>query len=973
MVACARSASILQKALNRRLLFNGGSSIGECTFRSIRFATADPILRRALSTRKKAGFRARAALAREWMRTHGFRLAPVNPLRRDGLMVQSAARIEQVLPDTLQPLVKPVVQARLDGYASPGGRMPLLAYLEGTEEEDVLQKLLQQYSGSIGYEFMHAGTQEERDFFVKAAETQAPESDGDTRLWCLEQVAVADSFEQLLSRRYPTCKRFSVEGLESGILAINTIIDRFATEAPINEIDCPRVVLGTLHRGRINMLHTVLQEKLPSLLKVWDPTSGPTYDDICVGHSADVISRSGKGCHVSLLAIPAHLEAMDGTIAGKVYGDMIRNQMNLGDKDVLSNSLKSGEMREFDRRSVLPIEIHGDASFCGQGIVSEVLQLSTFKGFDAGGTIHLIFNNQVGFTAETQKMRMDRHYGAEQVSDLALSIRAPVLHVNAERPLDVFKAAVVAEEYRRIFGKDIFIEICGFRRHGHNEVDEPRITNVSLYKEVDQHATTARLFLKASLSDSEKAETLLKDIKTKYENTLYEREDLAKTPTETHGDEKREWIQFLQHPSVSDGVTSVDLQAIQTALVFMSDIPDGFTLATTTMRSISKRAALLKNIRSQTGSEALVDWATAELLALSTLALEDHFCRLCGQDSRRGTFSQRHAVWHDTVSGEIHHALPPLVQVLDSPLSELGVMGFELGISLASPNFLVLWEAQFGDFVNNTQVLIDTMISSEKQKFGLESNLVLLLPHGYDGMGPEHSSCRLERFLSLHTDTPEAADATIDEFARLRNANFTVVYPTTASNYFHVLRRSFSWPFRRPMVVLTPKRTLRLPKAASPLSSFLRNGSQTCFVPVLDDPRPLEPKDVSSLVLCSGEVFYDVLRLAEKVTKSSKSVAIVRVEQLAPFPLRQLQAIVGKYPHASRAVWIQEEPLNMGAAHFTEPFLRKVSVPFDTPITRPVSAAPAVGNPRDHVCSQMDLEERITDWILCGNPDQAAA
>lgn len=302
---------------------------------------------------------------------------------------------------------------------------------------------------------------------------------------------------------------------------------------------------------------------------------------------------------------------------------------------------------------------------------------------------------------------------------------------------------------------------------------------------------------------------------------------------------------------------------------------------------------------------------------------------------------------------------------MDSPLSELGVLGFEHGVSLTSPNFMVLWEAQFGDFVNNSQVLIDTMLSSEKEKFGLQSNLVLLLPHGYDGMGPEHSSARLERFLSLHTDTPEQAESLENELDRFRTANFTVVYPSAPSNMFHVLRRSFTWPFRRPMVVLTPKRTLRNPMAVSPVTEILRDeGSQTTFVPVLDDPRKLNLNQIQSIIICSGEIFYDVLKLLGDIpADASETVAIVRLEQLAPFPLRHLKAVLEHYPKARRAVWIQEEPYNMGALMFALPFLERIGIQVSVPISRPTSAAPAVGDPACHKASQNDLLSRISDWI----------
>jgi 2-oxoglutarate dehydrogenase complex dehydrogenase (E1) component-like enzyme len=412
------------------------------------------------------------------------------------------------------------------------------------------------------------------------------------------------------------------------------------------------------------------------------------------------------------------------------------------------------------------------------------------------------------------------------------------------------------------------------------------------------------------------------------------------------------------------------LQELKAALSTISDIPDGFTLPPPTERAVLRRAELLAILNNDNSAAApMVDWATAELLALSTLAQEGHFCRLCGQDSQRGTFTQRHATWHDAITGQIHRALPPPCQVVDSPLSELGVLGFEHGVSLASPNFLVLWEAQFADFVNGSQIIIDTMISSEKEKFGLESNLVLLLPHGYDGMGPEHSSSRLERFLTLHTDTPEAAERTENDLERFRDANFTVVYPSTPSNYFHVLRRSFSWPFRRPMVVLTPKRTLRLPIATSSVTEFLRDGgSHAAFLPVMDDPRTLDSNQIRSIAICSGEIFYDMLRLLQDLPEQvSQTVAIVRVEQLAPFPLRQLQAAVEQYPRVHRAVWVQEEPQNMGALRFTAPFLGRIGVALSPPISRPVSAAPAVGNPRDHEASQLDLMSKVTDWIEGGS------
>lgn len=543
--------------------------------------------------------------------------------------------------------------------------------------------------------------------------------------------------------------------------------------------------------------------------------------------------------------------------------------------------------------------------------------------------------------------------------------------MNAEKPRDVYTAARLAALYRYRFGKDIVLDLWGFRKHGHNEVDEPRITNVSLYKEVDQHKAVAQIFA-GSLSDNDRqvCDQFQEQMKRDYDAAA------LKSKQKVEGIHKEcnqaasegEWHDLLTHSVVAaDSNTGVEVDELKKALVTISSIPEGFTLHPLTQRTVSRRAELLGLLDDSDGSSnpsAKVDWATAELLALSTLADCGHFVRLCGQDSQRGTFGQRHAVWHDVVNGDIYAAVPPLVQVVNSPLSELGCVGFEHGISLASPNFLVCWEAQFGDFVNNSQVLIDTMISSEQEKFGLNSNLVLLLPHGFDGMGPEHSSCRLERFLSLHTDTPEEATTTDDDLERFRNTNFSIIYPSTPANYFHVLRRSVSWPFRRPMVVLTPKRTLRIPQAASPVAEFLKSHeSQPGFCPVLDDPRQLEKSKVESIALCSGEVFYDVMSCVEGLTEARLLIAVIRIEQLAPFPLMQLNQIVDKYPKVRRAVWVQEEPQNMGALGFISPFLEKLAVDLGA-ISRPVSASPAVGHPRYHEESQLELLSKFTAWVL---------
>ena len=817
-----------------------------------------------------AGFRARSLVAHEWFRTHGYRLAQVNPLRENGLAASSEEEVESALPPLLRPLIRPLMDSRLSPETS--SKLTLPSGVRGTEEEPLLLRLLDQYCSYIGYEFMHCATFDERKFFIDMIEGENQILDADSA-WCYEQVLRAGAWERLLSRRYPTCRRFSLEGLESAVLALNTVLDVFGADTNVSADEAfeKRVVLGTLHRGRVNILHTVLQRSASSLLSEWDPTDGPTYDDINLGHSTNVTTRNGDGVHVSLMAMPAHLESQDAAVAGKARGHMTLRalKMNNGSPDIDQSIAQS----------ILPIIVHGDASFCGQGIVSEALQLSTFTDFECGGTIHVILNNQIGFTSETQYMRSSRH-GLVNVSDLALSIRAPVLHVNGERPRDVWRAAKLATLYRQRFGKDIILDVWGYRKYGHNEVDDPRITNVSLYQEIDQHEPVADVFA-ASLSCAarDECERIQKCVEMEYHElaTSDRHNDTMSRPLEDKATAEEplsgEWLDFMAHPVASDSSdTGIELKELKLALSTLSNVPEGFTLHQATNRAVSRRIELLANLDDPAQFKSLsVDWATAELLALCTLANEGHFCRLCGQDSQRGTFGQRHAVWHDAVTGETHRALPPSVQVVNSPLSELGVVGFEHGFSLTSNNFLVLWEAQFADFVNNSQVLIDTMIASEKEKFDLQSNLVLLLPHGYDGMGPEHSSSRLERFLTLHTDTPDAAKET-HGLERFRDSNFLVAYPTSPSNYFHLLRRSFTWPFRRPMVVLTPKRTLRLTQAASPVKEFLRDDDRsTAFSAILDDPRHVDNgrSNVESIVVCSGEIFYDLMKLLEELPDDS--------------------------------------------------------------------------------------------------------
>ena len=524
-----------------------------------------------------AGYRARSLLAHEWFRTYGWRLANVNPLRRDGFM-NSGSEVKSALPPLLRPLVQTVVDARV----SDATQLSLPPALVGTDEEPLLISLLETYCNNIGYEFMHSCTFEERQFFVESIEKQSNEMSDDDTQWCYEQVLRAGSWERVLGQRYPTCRRFSLEGLESAVLALNTILDTFAAEkdATTDQSEEKRVVLGSLHRGRVNLLHTVLQRNATSLLSGWDSTDGPTYDDINVGHSTDVITRNGHSVHVSLLNMPAHLESQDASIAGKALGHMTIRALKSNGSPFVNESI---------RRSILPLVVHGDASFCGQGIVAETCQLSTFTNFDCGGTIHVILNNQIGFTSETQQMRSNR---LVTVSDVALGIRAPILHVNGECLQDVWRAARLATEYRQKFGRDVVLDVWGFRKYGHNELDEPRITNVNLYQEVDQHIPVADLFARSLCGPvRDECERIQEQIEFEYQELLTRerqndsatnRSDEDSMSEESHSGE---WVDFMTYPVASDADTGVELQDLKLALSSYFECPRRIHLASSNQSS----------------------------------------------------------------------------------------------------------------------------------------------------------------------------------------------------------------------------------------------------------------------------------------------------------------------------------------------------------------------------------------------------
>lgn len=918
---------------------------------------------------------------------HGHRLAYVNVLRGDGLMLPPDT-IARTLPPTLAPLLELRVHlggseatrlpdAAADGLASalPRG---------GALSDQRVAEAVRAYCGPIGFDCAHVATEAERHFFRQcAAEHDATLPSVDSRVvgiaecalgdeWVRGQLAMCAAFEGWMQKRYPHAKRFSLAGLHGAIPLLNALIGMHGAaahdHAACGDHALPRVVLGTTHRGRLDMHAHVLRQPIAALARRWDATGGPTYDDICTGHSADVcVSSLSRPVHVSMPPIPAHLEALVPAMLGKARAHVTALA---GDSETMQHS--SCELSDSDAFTwacshILPMIVHGDASFCGQGVVAESLLLGTLRGYSVGGAVHVILNNQIGYTTE---MAAERSLESRAVlsSDVAKASSCPVLHVNSAAPQALVRAAHIAIAYRRAFRRDLVLNVWGFRSHGHNEMDEPRITNVRMYQGIDARprdwiALDAAIEGADFISVEEGGPEDL--VNTEVPSTITQR------PTDTR-------------------VSSDELRDALRALV---DIPGNFALHKIVKRHVDRRRKLLDGLPQLDGLDgsgatggALVDWATAELLALNTMAQSGLRCRLVGQDVARGTFTQRHAVAYDSESGAAHRLVHQRVEVINAPVTELAAVGFELGWSSVPRPSLCVWEAQFGDFANNAQPIIDTAIVSQCEKWGYDSNLVLLLPHGYDGMGPEHSSARPERWLQMHPDTPEHAlkryrtsRANSEEIRSSACAStaasvspFSVLHLTDPANLFHALRSQVLTNHVRPLIVLSPKRMLHHRRAVSALSDFLVTDERVpggcAFQPVLDDVREDTNRDiVTTLWLCSGESYYDLLALRESgEIDAPDTVAIVRLEQLAPFPELALANVISRYPGATRALWCQEEPYNGGARAFVTPFFdalaREALLPalaHISVVSRASAASPATGHPRVYAQRQEKLRMDI--------------
>lgn len=716
-------------------------------------------------------------------------------------------------------------------------------------------------------------------------------------------------FEKFLHTKYIGQKRFSLEGGETTIAALDAIINS-GEQSGVQE-----VVIGMAHRGRLNVLANIMGKTYEQIFSEFEGTSMPDTTmgsgDVKyhLGFSSEVETSSGKKVHLKLCPNPSHLEAVDPVVIG----------YSRSKADVLYDS-------DFDK--ILPILIHGDASVAGQGIVYEVLQMSGLKGYYTGGTIHFVINNQIGFTTDFDDART-----ADYCTSVAAMVQAPVLHVNGDDAEAVVKASEIATRYRQEFNSDIFIDMVCYRRHGHNEGDEPKFTQPQLYSLIDKHLNPREVYTQFLIQNGEPdAQALAREMEQRFLADLQERLDEVKQNPLPYSYQPPELVwKSLRKATAEDfdasPVTAINQQQFDLLYNGLMKWPESFK----PLRKVDK---LIQDKLKLFSDEKKVDWATGELMAYGSLLIEGKDVRMSGQDVKRGTFSHRHAVIYDENTNEGYNRLNHFTEtqspfrIYNSLLSEYAVLGFEYGYAMANPNALTIWEAQFGDFCNGAQTMIDQFIAAAETKWQRMNGVVMLLPHGYEGQGPEHSSARMERFLQMCAEL-----------------NMVVVNTTTAANFFHLLRRQLAWPFRKPLIVFSPKANLRHPGSYSVMSEFTSGG----FKEVIDDESVKDAGVVTKVLLCSGKMYFD---LAERKQKDNRNdVAIIRLEQIHPLPQKQLDELYKRY---NKAIWywVQEEPLNMGAATFLRMNLAGINFYV---ISRQASASTASGYSKIHAKEQAQI------------------
>jgi 2-oxoglutarate dehydrogenase E1 component len=784
---------------------------------------------------------------------------------------------------------------------------------------EIIVRLNQTYCQSIGVEFMYNRRPELVDWLKARMEGcwNTPDFNAGQKQVILQKLAEAVLFEKFVHKKYPGHKSFSLEGAESLIPALDAVI-RHGTELGSEEF-----VIGMPHRGRLNVLGNIMQKPFSLIFSEFEAKE---YQDESLlgdvkyhlGYSSDIKADGDKSIRLTLSPNPSHLEAVDPVVEGIVRSKIEYSYNGNNEK-------------------IIPILVHGDASIAGQGIVYEVLQMSDLEGFRTGGTIHLVVNNQLGFTTNYLDGRSSIY-----CTDVGKVTHSPVFHVNADDVEAVVYTCRLAVEFRQQFHRDVFIDLLGYRKYGHNESDEPRFTQPVLYKIIEKHPDPLEIYLEKLREEGTfdlRVEPLLRaSVLEKLDKAFEASESIEKADiipflgNEWKGLKRAGPDDFLESPVT--GVDETTLREIGSAITSLPKDKPFF-------RKIVK---LQEDRKAMMDDGGVLDWAMGELLAYGTLLKEGHPVRLSGQDSQRGTFSHRHSVLTVEDSEEKYIPLdhingnPAKFSILNSLLSEYGVLGFEYGYSMAAPFALTIWEAQFGDFCNGAQVIIDQYISSAEDKWRVMNGLVMFLPHGYEGQGPEHSSARMERFLSI-----------------CGHLNIQVVNCTTPANLFHVLRRQVYRPFRKPLVIFTPKSLLRHPRCVSPVSAFTTGG----FHEVIDDDTA-DPGKIIKVVFCSGKIYYDLIAGKEQMKKDD--VAIVRLEQIYPLPLTQLRKVIERYPKTKSWNWIQEEPANMGAWTFISHYFHEVPLYLTS---RPASGSPATGSMKLHKIQQDLIVQKALDRCTC--------
>ena len=795
-----------------------------------------------------------------------------------------------------------------------------LANKESGTLREILDILQHAYCGKVGIEYRHIQNKEEKTWIREQIRREFVHPEPipvEVKKRLLWKLISAEQFERFLHTKYLGQKRFSLEGCETVI----AVLDRLIEGAAVRGVE--DITLGMAHRGRLNVLANVIGNLCERIFAAFEGSVHPEFpaDEGDVkyhqGATGERVTESGKIVRLSLSPNPSHLEAVDPVVEG-----MVRATQDL---TVDRRSLTRDQVVDL----AMPVLLHGDAAFAGQGIVMETLNLAGLKGYRTGGTIHIIINNQIGFTTSPEAGRSTIYS-----TDVARMTQLPIFHINGDDPEAAYRALQIALAYRQEFNKDVVLDLIGFRRLGHNETDEPSYTQPLMYARVKAHPGVRTIYAKRLIKEGvvteDEVNGMIQERVRRYESAL----ENAKRKVKEDPAPAQPAVVEMDGSAIVE--TGINAELVKKLGELIAVVPEGFNINPKMVGQLARRGKMAD------GATA-VDWAFAEAMAFGSLVLEGTRVRLSGQDSGRGTFSQRHAVMYDTQTGKSWTPLASLrselnpearFEVFDSSLSEEGVLGFEYGYSVIAQDALVMWEAQFGDFSNGAQTIIDQYIAASEDKWKQTSRLVMLLPHGYEGQGPEHSSARLERYLQLCAEN-----------------NLQVCYPTTPAQYFHLLRRQVREGMERPLIVMTPKSLLRLPAASSTVTELTTGG----FRPLIDDARVEDPAVIEKVVLCSGKVYYDLIEAREKAEE--KRVAIIRVEQFYPFPLARLREMLARYGNARELAWVQEEPQNMGGWTFIQPRLEDLLSAGQRPtyIGRTASASPATGSYSIHQKEQAEI------------------